>query len=174
VKLYHGPKHLPEVWFSSPKAVDDVFKRLHTVLTWEAEFLAVDPLWRLNQPLNNIQWGTDPALYWDSGIPFFEAQPPYSFTIATAANYPIQFDNWGTAYCYPVASITGTGLTEVWFELDGDAERVKAVVADGLLEEDRFFVPPGVQSIRIYDAETGGNLVTGITVDFGATFLRFL
>lgn len=168
----------------------DASKKSHQVLEYEVLLLASPPFWRHVYALKDIVYGSH--LYPDFGVPMGEAQPAYLFgrdlpgAQAIAANpgagvSHLTLNNWGTAFCYPTAAITGgPPYTDIYFEGLGRLRvkvRTDGAGAANLLETGRLYLPPGDNPIRLEDAAgTAINLTSYPTmrIDFGATRLREL
>lgn len=163
--------------------------RTPQVLGYEAQMYAQPPFWRLVFAFNAIAYGN--LLYPDLGIPVGEAQPPYLFgrdlagAQAIAANpgagvAHFTIDNWGTAFCYAAASITGGPASTVLYLEGKGRNRVKLTTnasgAATLATTDRFYLAPGSQGIRFENAAGTAIDLTAqaaMRIDFGATVPRF-
>lgn len=193
-RLFRGKKTIRrmgwemDVTFKAPDELGAT-KRSSQALMVEVVGTAQPPFWRHVYALKDIVYGKH--LYPDFGVPYGEAQPPFLFgrdlvgaqAIATTPGASAHFtlNNWGTAYCYPTATITGAPPnTDLYFRGLG-RYRIK-VRTDGagaatLREADRFYLEVGDNPIRLEDS--AGNALNlsayGHTrINFGATKLREL
>lgn len=191
-QLVYGPKQLNNVYFEASQIIDDGLKNSGHGLRIEVPWVAADPMWQLNQPLDNIDWSAVPALYWDSGIYYDDEQPPYLFgrdlagdqeiTASPSGSNPhFTIDNWGTAFVYPTISITnGLSSGTTWYLKGSLSRRVQLSFTGGsasVSASDRFYLEVGDNDIRFEDVNgTAINLTAYSTlrVDFGDTKLRFL
>lgn len=166
-------------------------KRTPYLILYETTFYATPPFWEHAVALNAIAY--DSLLYPDFGVPMGEAQPSYVFghaagaTALTSANpgagLPhFTISNWGTAFTYPGAALSGFGaLTEVYLKGAG-MFRVRVPLSGGagtLSEVQRFYLASGNNAIRLEDAAGAAlNLSSGtypsLKLDFGATIVRYL
>lgn len=191
-QLVYGPYQLNAVSFEAPDILNDDRTNTGHSMRMEIKWVASDPMWELNQPLNNIKYDTNPALYYDTGIPFDEDQPPYLFgrdlsglqMLATnpgALGNHLVFHNWGTAFLYPTIVITN-GPPSTSLYLKGSLSRRLLVTTDSsgnatVLKSHRFYLASGYVGIRFEDeAGTALNLTPypNMRVDFGNTKLRYL
>lgn len=184
-----------DVTFKAPDELGAT-KRSPEALMVEAVGTAQPPFWRHIYTLQEIQWGA--YLYPDFGVPPQEAQPAFVFArnLAGANAISTGFDpmlmapttgphftmrNWGTAFCYPAASITGgPPNTDLYFRGLGRYRikvRTNGSGAATLREADRFYLAPGDNPIRLESANGTAINLTGygsMRIDFGATKLREL
>ncbi len=178
-----------DVTFGTPRESGDSM-RTSEAIVFEVVGYASPPFWRLADALASIQWSE--TLYADYGIPPQEAMPAYLFGRDLSGYSSITGDpgptgihfgitNWGTAYCNPVATITGGPVnTTLYLKGPGNYRPVITLDASGngaLLETMRFYLPPGFVGIRLENSDGSAiNLTANSTmrIDFGATKLRFL
>lgn len=166
----------------------DETKEVPQVLGYECVMYATPPFWRLMTDFDSIIYGA--FLYADMGIPFGEAQPPYLFgrdlsgAQAIAANpgsgSHFTIDNWGTAFCYPTASISNGPVSTTLYLKGAGRTRLKLTTNGSggvtFTPADRFYLAPGSQGIRFEDAAGAALNLTAQTtmrINFGSTIPRF-
>lgn len=174
---------------AAPVEADDS-RRTPQLLVFDVTLTAQPPFWRHVVALKDIAYGA--YLYPDFGVPYGEVQPPWLFGRDLAGAQAIAaspaaglahftLNNWGTAYCYPTAAITG-GPPSTDLYLKGLGRFRVKVTTDGagaatLATTQRFYLEVGDNPIRLENlAGTAINL-TGygtMRIDFGATRLREL
>lgn len=171
----------------------DGSKRSPLLLEFEVVLLASPPFWRMASDLASLAYDT--LLFPDFGIPYGEAQPSYDFYVTPPGGSPLvapgvitaspgagshlTMDNWGTAFAYGAASLSGFPLSTTLYLKGAGRFRVK-VTTDGagnasLLEAARFYLAPGNNGIR-FENSAGAAVALGASarITFGATRPRYL
>lgn len=188
-RLFQGKKTIRklgweiDVFGLAPVELDDT-RRTWQAYGYEVVLYATPPFWRMVQTLNAIVY--DELLFPDLGVPMGEAQPLYHFTNVstggTITGGAFSFNNWGTAFCYGVVSITG-GPAGATIYLKSTAGRFRTKVTldgsgnGGITEADRFYLAAGDNTVQLFDAAgavLNTDLYPALTLDFGYTQLRYL